>query len=290
MELSQLRYLQAVVRTGSVTEAAALERISQPSMSKQVRALERELGVALFHRVGRRVVATDAARELAECAGRVFDEIEATAARVTGTAAGANGTLHLCATETVANHVLPAVFAALRQEFPGVRLRAEMLGTDDAAARVLADDVDFAIVPLPLADSRLVSEVLFEEEVFCAVAVGHAWSGRASISIPEVLASGELLLSMPGHGLRTQLDELSGQFSVEMAGLVEMRSQQALLAMAAAGSGIAIAPRIAVAGRTDIAAVPFSPGLSRKVGWIRRRGRHIPAAGLRLVEMVRHSE
>ena len=66
MELHQLRYLRAVVRTGSVTAAAEAEHVAQPSVSKQMRLLERELGVPLFHRVGRRVVPTDAAVELAE--------------------------------------------------------------------------------------------------------------------------------------------------------------------------------------------------------------------------------
>ena len=79
MELHQLRYLRAVVRTGSVTAAAEAEHVAQPSISKQMRLLELELGVPLFHRVGRRVVATEAAVELAECAGRVLDDLASTA-------------------------------------------------------------------------------------------------------------------------------------------------------------------------------------------------------------------
>src|SRR5262249_45786439 len=60
MELHQLEYLRAVVRAGSVTRAAEEGHVSQPAISKQVRLLEQELGVALFHRVGRRVLPTEA--------------------------------------------------------------------------------------------------------------------------------------------------------------------------------------------------------------------------------------
>ncbi len=84
MELHQLRYLRAVVRSGSVTAAAEAEFVAQPSVSKQLRLLERELGVPLFHRVGRKVVATDAALALADCADRVFDDLAATVAAVSG--------------------------------------------------------------------------------------------------------------------------------------------------------------------------------------------------------------
>lgn len=85
MELHHLRYLRSVVRTGSVTAAAEAEFVAQPSVSKQLRLLERELGVPLFHRVGRKVVPTDAAFALASLADRVFDDIASTLGDIAGT-------------------------------------------------------------------------------------------------------------------------------------------------------------------------------------------------------------
>lgn len=286
MELTQLRYLRATVRAGSMTAAAEAEHISQPSVSKQLRALERELGVPLFHRVGRRVVPTDAARELADCADRVFDDMASTVAAAAGAAQGGGGALRICATETVTGHILPHALTALLREWPQARVRVEMLGTDDSVARVLADEVDFAIVALPLADSRLAVETLFEEDVLCALPSGHQWTARQRIPLRMALEARGLLLSMPGHGLRTIVDEQARRLGVDLRPRIELRSQQALLAMVAAGGGIALAPRIAVAARSDIAALPFSPGLKRTVGWVRRRGRHVPPVGQRLIEIV----
>lgn len=287
MELSQLRYLRAVVEAGSVTAAAEDEHISQPSMSKQIRALERELGIPLFHRVGRRVIPTEAARELADCAGRVLDDVAATTSAVAGMALGSGGTLQLCATETVANHVLPAALARLMAAMPGAQVRVEMLGTDDALARVLSDDVDFAIVALPVADSRLEVELLFEEEVLCAVSPSHPWAARGRISADEVFGSTALLLSMPGHGLRTQVDEEAARLGATVHSHIEMRSQQALLAMVAANAGIALAPRIAIDARDDVVALSMEPPLHRAVGWVRRRGRHVPPAGREMLAIIR---
>lgn len=286
MELAQLRYLRAVVRTGTVTAAAEVEHVSQPSISKQIRALERELNVALFHRVGRRVVPTDAGRELADCAGRVFDDLASTAASIAGFAQGSTGAVRIAATETVADHLLPSVLAELVAKWPQARIRVEMLGTDDCVARVVADEVDFAIVALPLADSRLEIEVLFEEDVVCALPPRHPWASRRRVPVRDMLTAPGLLLSMPGHGLRTQVDELARQLGVQVQPHIELRSQQAILAMVASGGGIALTPRIAIKGRTDIAVRPCAPALTRQVGWVRRRGRHIPPLGTSLIEQI----
>src|SRR5687768_7299309 len=77
MELSHLRYFEAVARLGNVTRAAAEQHIAQPSLSKAIRALERQLGAQLFHRVGRRVELSDAGRTLLPYARRVLQEVAA---------------------------------------------------------------------------------------------------------------------------------------------------------------------------------------------------------------------
>lgn len=275
MELHQLRYVRAVVRTGSVTAAAEAERVAQPSISKQIRALERELGVPLFHRVGRRVVPTEAARLLADAADRVLEELQRATTAIAGGSSAAR--LRLGATETVTDYLVPAALAELFGAFPGTQLSVEMLSTDDIIRRVLADEFDLGIVVLPLADSRLAIDELFDEPVLLALPPGHRWAGRAPVPLAEALADPSLLLSMPGHGLRMEVERAAQQLGVQLRARVECRSQFALLKMVAAGAGTAFAPTIALAGRDDVVAVPTDPELRRRVGWIRRPGRYLPA-------------
>ena len=286
MELHQLRYLRAVVRSGSVTTAAEAEFVSQPSVSKQLRLLEKEFGVPLFHRVGRRVIATEAGVALADCADRIFDDISATVSAVSGPESVSGGTLRICATETVVDNLLPPALTKLRAKYPRCHIRVEMLGTDDAVAQVLANEVDLAIVALPLADSRLEVQVLLEEDVLLAVPPGHPWSRRAFLTMNEVLGARDLLLSMPGHGLRALVDDASQKLGIRVEEGLELRSQAALLAMVSEGGGIAFAPRMTVAGRDDIVPLQLLPSLSRQVGWTRRRGRHLPAIGAELLELL----
>jgi DNA-binding transcriptional LysR family regulator len=286
MELHQLRYLRAVVRSGSVTVAAEAEFVSQPSVSKQLRLLEKEFGVPLFHRVGRRVIATEAGMALADCADRVFDDLSATVASVSGPESVSGGTLRMCATETVVDNLLPQALTKLRTRYPRCQVRVEMLGTDDAVKQVLANEVDLAIVALPLADSRLEVQVLLEEDVLLAVPPNHPWSGRAFVTMNEVLQTSDLMLSMPGHGLRALVNEASQALAIRPIPGLELRSQSALLAMVAEGGGVAFAPRMTLTGRSDVVPLQLLPGLSRQVGWVRRRGRHLPAIGAELLRLL----
>lgn len=288
MELHQLRYLRAVVRAGSVTRAAEAEHVAQPSISKQIRLLERELGTPLFHRVGRRVLPTDAGLLLAECAGRVLDDIAATTSSIAGLRSSPGGSLRVCATETVTDNLLPPALAALHRASPAALISVEMLGTDDALRRLLADEADLAIVVLPLADSRLVIRPLFDEPIVLALPEGHALAAQAAVPLAAALAEPALLLSMPGHGLRAQLEQEAQALGLHLHSPIELRSQHALLQLVARGTGVCFAPQSSAAEFAQRLAVrPLAPELRRSIGWATRRGRHLSPLVLAFVEQVK---
>jgi DNA-binding transcriptional LysR family regulator len=287
MELHQLRYLRAIVRTGSVTAAAAAEHVAQPSVSKQVALLERELGVPLLHRVGRRVVPTDAGRALAECADRMLGDLAATMAATAGAGSATPQRLAVCVTETVSEHLLPAAILRVREQFPGATVSAEMLGSDDAATRLLADTADLAIVALPLDDARLEVHELFSEEVFLVAPASSAWAAHRRVELDGVLASGDLLHSMPGVGLRSLVERTARERGVELCPpSLELRSQRSLVALAALGGGIAFVPSIARPVERGLRAVRTDPAMRRTMGWARRKGRHLGPAAHALIAAV----
>lgn len=287
MELRQLEYLRAVVRTGSVTRAAEAANVSQPSVTKQVRLLEREVGVALLHRVGRRVVPTEAGLLLAASADRVFDDLAATVDALAQLASSFRGALRLCATETVTDELLPPALAELRRQRPGVHVTVEMVGTDAAIAQVLAGDADLAFIVLPVADSRLDIHDLLEEAILLAVPAGHAWAARREVDLAAALGEPDLLLSMPGHGLRAQLEREAQARGISLRSGLDLRSQHALLAMVACGAGITFVPAMSAHPDGAIAILPLRPPITRQVGWIARRGRQLPPVARMLIETVR---
>ena len=109
---------------------------------------------------------------------------------------------------------------------------------------------------------------------------------RGAVALESALTAPGLLFSMPGHGLRSQVEEAANARGIELEARIELRSEQALLAMVAAGGGIALVPAMSVAGRTDVVGLPLDPPLDREVGWVRRPGRHLPVIGLRLLALL----
>jgi DNA-binding transcriptional LysR family regulator len=147
--------------------------------------------------------------------------------------------------------------------------------------------VDLAIVVLPLADSRLDIHPLFAEEILLAVPPRHPWATRAAVPLAEALAHADLLLSMPGHGLRAQIEREAQALGLRLESRLDLRSQRALLEMVARGAGICFAPRISThefAGRLHVRSL--APVLTRQIGWITRRGRRIPPVGALLIELL----
>ncbi|HEY7294055.1 MAG TPA: LysR family transcriptional regulator, partial [Dehalococcoidia bacterium] len=290
MELHQLRYLRAIVRTGSITRAAEAEHVAQPSVSKQIRLLEREISTPLLHRVGRRVLPTDAGLLLAECAGRVLDDLTETTQAIAGLRNTLGGSLRVCATETVTDNILPAALAALHRTSSQARVSVEMLGTDDALRRVLGDEADLAIVVLPLADSRLAIQHLFDEEIVLALPAGHPLAAQPAVPLASALSAPQLLLSMPGHGLRAQLEREAQALGLRLESAIELRSQHALLQLVARGAGVCFAPVSSTLGfSAEICVRPLAPRLERSIGWTARRGRHLSALAAAFVEQIREA-
>lgn len=147
MNLQQLRYAAEVARRGlSVSAAAAALHTSQPGVSKQLRALEAELGVDLFVRQGRRLTAvTDAGREILPVVGRVLAELD-NLRRAGEEFAGADrGSLAVAVTHTQARYALPPVVTAFKKRYPLVRLKLLQGNPQQLARWVLDGEADVAI-------------------------------------------------------------------------------------------------------------------------------------------------
>src|SRR3954447_11876460 len=155
MELRHLEYVVGVVDQGGFTKAAAALHVSQPSLSQGIRTLERELGVPLFHRLGREVVLTAAGEAVLEPARQALREattIRAAAADVAGVAAGH---LDLVALPTLAADPLAGMIGRFRKAHPAVTVRVSE--PEEAAAvgdliRSGRSEIGLADVALAAAD------------------------------------------------------------------------------------------------------------------------------------------
>ncbi|MFH1499557.1 MAG: LysR substrate-binding domain-containing protein [Verrucomicrobiota bacterium] len=282
MEIHQLRYFLAVARTSNFSRAAEQCHVSQPSLSQQIMKLEAELGERLFARNRRAVALTPAGRRLLGHAGRVLDELELARESVSERGAVVRGRVRLGSLPTVAPYHLPGRLRAFAKTFPEVEVEVHEDTTAQLARAVVANEIDLALVSLPLGRRDLAERPLFDEPLFLALPAGHRLAGRRRLGLADVERE-TFILMQEGHCLAGQT--LAFCHTQGFAPRVSFRSAQieTVRAFVAAGWGVSVVPRMACPAKTGaddpMRYVPLT-GLSRAVGFISHAQRS-PARAVR---------
>jgi DNA-binding transcriptional LysR family regulator len=262
--LRTLECLVALVDTGSVTGAAAALRMSQPALSHQIAALEKELGTPVVQRLGRGVRVTAAGLAAAEearislrAAGQAVHK-----GRQVGT--GMGGRLRIACAETMTTWLLVPVLRQWRSRRPEVVLDlSEHSSSDDMVALIGAGTVDLVIGPRP-SDTAEHVVVLGEEEVVLVAPTGHRFADASSVSFADL--DGEPFVHYaPDNGLAVWLDELAARANVVLDPVLRTRSPRTAVQLAAAGMGVTIAPLSALTPRPAGIVRPIEPALRRDV-------------------------
>lgn len=288
INLNALRLFEAVAKHGNVTRAAESLNISQPAISKALRELEEHLGVVLLERGARGVRLTEAGAALAEHARALFGIARAAEEEMTAYRGVARGTLRIGASTTIATWLLPPIIAEFRRCHPAIDVRLVSANTADIARRLLAYELDVALVEGPVPPSRLVTTPWVDDDLVLVVPAGHKLA-RGKVSWSEVKKE-VLLVREPGSGTREVMESglKAGDHVPERT--VEMGSTQAIVQAVAAGLGVAFVSRAAAAdhialGRIELVQVR-GVHLSRTLMRVDVRGRKMGAAALAFVEML----
>ena len=288
MELQQLRYFVAVAATGKFTAAARDLHVAQPSISKQVRKLEDELGAALLERRRTGVVLTDAGAILLPWAKRMLADLDGARSEVAGLATLERGRLSVGATPSLSTVLLPRVLASFHTEHPGITLSVVEAGSRDLVDRLAAGELDLALVILPLPREELFETTpLIREELVLAVAKDHPLARRKTVKVGE-LRGVPLVMFREGYDLRSATITACEQAGFHPTFAIEGAEMDGVLRMAAAGVGVAVVPRMVVERGGPLVAVRLSqPTLSRSVGVAFRRDRHHSRAADAFVARLR---
>jgi DNA-binding transcriptional LysR family regulator len=266
MDLRVLRYFVTLADTLHFGRAAAALSMSQPPLSRQIRAFEDELGVELFLREPRGVRLTPAGTALLPQARRVLREADALTAGARELAHGEVGVVRLGFISTAAHNVLPRVLPAFRRTRPGIRLTL-VEATTDAQLTGLRDDTLDAGVVVPPVPVPLRCEVLLREPLIAALPRTRRWPRRLPL---ETLADEPFIL-FPRRAAPGLYDLIVGLCA--RAGFVPRIEQEAIqmptiVSLVGAGMGVALVPAsLARVRQTDVVYRPLAePGPPMEVG------------------------
>ncbi|BDH10797.1 LysR family transcriptional regulator [Streptomyces hygroscopicus] len=288
MQLQQLRYFTAVADTRHFTRAAEREHVAQPSLSQQIRSLERELGAELFHRARGHITLTDAGETLLPLARRILADAETARREVQEVARLRRGRLRLGAPPSLCASLVPDVLRAFHTTYPGVELIVTEDGSQDLV-RALADgalDLALIITPLPVQAPALVTSDLLREELVVVSAPDRpAPVGRRTRIRVEDLRSRPLAMFRRGYDLREFTTAACRAAGFEPTFTVEGGEMDAVLGFVRAGLGIAVVPSM-VAERSGLRVTRFStPGMHRVVS-VAHRGDVSPPRAARELERI----
>ncbi|MHB8466568.1 MAG: LysR family transcriptional regulator [Acidimicrobiales bacterium] len=251
MELRQLRYFVEVVRAGSYAAAAQRLHVAQPGVWKQVRALERELGVSLFERVGRRVRLTPDGELVLAQADNALAGVTRVADLAGDLRAGRAGTVTVgCVSAHIAGFLSRAV-ASHRRQHPDVHVRlveVDLTGATTAGADPFAAALTTGAVDVVTSSTRLVgfdSFPIYEVHVVAVVPPRHPWRSRREIHVRDLAAS-PIVTTPRGYFSRSMLDRACRLAGVEPRIVMESGSPVALLALGRDGIGIPVVASDAV--------------------------------------------
>lgn len=262
--LRALECLVAVLDAGSITEAAARLHLSQPALSHQIGALERELGTPVLERLPRGVRPTAAGRAVLPDARAALAAAERVLRTGRAVAGGGEGTLRIACAETMTAGLLAPVLRAWHRRRPGVRITLTETTSADALVEALeAGEADIAVGPRP-SHWTGTADLVGREEIVVALAADHPFAARAAVPM-AALADLPLVHYHRDNGLGGWLDREAARHGVVLEAV--MRTKQAATAaqLAAAGLGGALVPTTALARTFAGALRRLEPALHRDV-------------------------
>ena len=293
MSLQQLQYFLAAFRHGSFSAAAEELHMAQPSLSEQVRRLEAELGVRLFHRVGRGLTPTEAGNALRPHAERTLDAAEAARESVVAVRELRGGTATFGTWGTARYYPGVDLVAEFRRRHPTVRVRVVGQNSSEVVEAVRAGELEAGMIALPIDDRGLdVQPIMRDEIVYVSADPARV---RRPITI-EALAEAPLILPDASWGTedptRRQLAELGQRVGVSIQPEIDVEDVEAALELAARGLGDTIVARgilLAMGRRVPkrLGWVPFDEPIYDTFAFIARTNAPLSPASREFLSLAR---
>jgi LysR family hydrogen peroxide-inducible transcriptional activator len=272
MEIHQLRYFCAVVKTGSFTKASEQEGVSQPTLSQQIRRLEQSLGAELFARQGRAVRLTHAGQSLFPHAQEILHQAKKAASQVRHLTTDIRGPLRVGVIPTILPYFVAPRLPEFSRQFPDIELQLTEDITERLVERLQSCDLDLIVVSLPIHHRDVVCSALLRDPLVLVTAQNHRLAAPLAESHLDLFGE-RLLLLKEGHCFRDDMliacKHSRTQNNIQMSPVFESDHFGTIFPLVAAGAGVTIAPMMAAQFAKDCTIVPLPKPQFRQVGYAR---------------------
>ena len=267
--LKALRAFYEIVRTGSVTAAAARLGMSQPAVSRQLSQLEALIGFELFHRDHGRLLPTPDGLMLYEEVAQSLNGFQRIQSLVSDIAGFRIGHLRLVAPPSFCEGILPDIVAAFSARHPRVRFSVDSHSREVAKSMIATRSVDGGFLVLPVNRSDLRAEPVCTNETVCVLQADSPLAAQRVLT-PKLLRGSPLILLGYGQNSRAIIDTSFARAGVTPDARIETHTVSSACAFAARGLGVALVNRLLAASymRPGLVMRRFEPTISNEYAFV----------------------
>jgi LysR family transcriptional regulator, low CO2-responsive transcriptional regulator len=242
----QLRLVLALAETGSVSAAARVMHVTQPTASMQLKEVADSVGLPLFEVVARKVYMTEVGLELARTARAIATEWEGFEQRVDARKGYLRGTLRVAVVST-AKYFVPRLLGTFCKRYPEIDVSFEVLNRDGVVSRLRNNLDDIYVMSTPPADIDLVDEIFMANPLVVICATNNPLAKRTSLALSDLSAE-RFILRENGSGTRMAVDSYfkSAKFRPNLR--LELGSNEAIKESVAGGLGVSVVSSHALHG------------------------------------------
>lgn len=277
MEMSQIRYVLAAARTLNFTRAAGECNVSQPALTKAVKALEEELGSQLFLREGKRILLSAFGESMLPHFQRIAEETAATREFARNFKLLNQAPVRLGVMCTVGHMRLSRFLAGFQQDFDGIEVAVTEADAKSLSARLDEGDLDLAVLnPQDLPADRFHAEGLYQERYVVVVPPGHRLAESDAVRLADL--AGERYVDRLACEMREMVMRACEEMDVRLYARFRSEREDWVQAMVMANIGFAFMPEFSVTSPELLRRPLVEPAVERTISLITVPGRpHTPA-------------
>lgn len=282
MEMSQVRYALAAARTLNFTKAAAECNVSQPALTKAVKALEAELGAPLFHREGKRVLLSEFARSLLPHLHQIIKEADATKTLAENFRLLDQVPIRLGIMSTVGHVKLSRFLAKFEKEFHGVDLEVSEAGLPELKRKLEDGELDLAVLnPMEGLGSSFTVHHLYQERYVVIFPPEHRLGGLDAVKLSDL--SGEPYVDRLSCEMREMVMGVCHERDVSLYARFRSERDDWIQSMVLARIGFAFMPEYSVTSAELLQRPLIEPAVSRTIALVSMPGRQYSPATAAMV-------
>ncbi|NES86422.1 MAG: LysR family transcriptional regulator [Moorea sp. SIO2B7] len=236
--LHQLKVFETTARKGSFTKAAEELKITQPTVSTQVKQLTKAVGLPLFEHIGKRLYLTDAGTELLATCQEIFEKLDNFEMKVADLKGAKQGRLNL-GIITTAKYFIPRLLGSFCQQYPDIDISLEVTNHQKLQERMIHNQDDIYVLSQPPEEIDLCTHPFLENPLVVIARVDHPLAQETNIPIQK-LDNETFIMRELGSGTRQAIQKLFNQYGISPKVRLELGSNEAIKQAIAGDLGISV--------------------------------------------------